>query len=193
MKLLKIFSLLYIFFINLNLYSINYKELTLEAYSSVLSDIEKKEIYIELQKTSDNHAYITVIGIINEKPKKVWEVMHDPKKKIYSDILESYVMYQKDNYYIKKKLLDFPFPLRDRWTIIEENIFDDLYAKQWKEIGGEIKINSGAIRLFDYKGKTLMIFKSSFDPGLSFVPQWAIQYGMKIKAPTIIRKIKENL
>lgn len=193
MKSLKIFSFLFINFINFNLFSIDYKELTIEAFANVLPDIEQKEIYIHLQKTSENHGYVTVIGIINEQPEKVWKVMHDPNKKIYSDILENHVVYHKDTYYIKKKLIDLPFPLKDRWTVIEEFIYDAIFAKQWKEIGGDIRINRGAIRLFPYKGKTLMLFKASFDPGLSFVPEWAIQYGMKIKGPSIITKIKENL
>ncbi|MFN3604405.1 MAG: hypothetical protein ACK4UJ_06825 [Leptonema sp. (in: bacteria)] len=193
MKFLKIINFLLLFFINYYIYSIDFKELTIENYSHILPEVEKGNIFKILEKTSENHGYITVIGIINEKPDKVWVILQDPNKKMYKDILENHILYKKENYYIKKKLIDFPFPFDDRWTIIEENIYDHLYSKQWKEKGGDIKINRGAIRLFPYKGKTLMIFKASFDPGLPFVPEWIIQWGLRIKAPMIINQVRNRI
>lgn len=190
MKLSKIFNVFLFIIINIKIYSIDYRELTLEKYSNILDQLEKEKIYTNLEKKTENHAYITVIGIINEDPKNVWETINNSKQ-VYPDVLEDIIVFQRGNYYIKKKLLNFPFPFSDRWTVIEEYIYDDLFSKEWKEKEGDIKINRGAIRLFPYKNKTLMIFKVSFDPGLKFVPQWAIEFGMKYKAPTLIENVRK--
>lgn len=190
MKLSKIFNFLLIVIINIQIYSIDYRELTLEKYSKILGHLNDEKIYTNLEKKSENHAYITVIGIIDEAPKNVWKIINHSKQ-IYPDVLEDIIVFQKGNYYIKKKLLNFPFPFSDRWTVIEEYIYDELFSKEWKEKEGDIKINRGAIRLYPFNNKTLMIFKVSFDPGLKFVPEWVIEFGMKYKAPTLIDNIRK--
>jgi len=35
-----------------------------------------------------------------------------------------------------------------------------------------------------------MVYKLSFDPGLAFIPEWAIELGMKYKAPSIIERVR---
>jgi hypothetical protein len=177
-------------FIIFPLWSFSFKEITLEEYKLILPMIEQGKIYTNLEKVDNTLGIITVIGKIDANIDYVWKLVMSDNKKIYPDILEKYILKEEENFYIKRSLLNFPWPIRDRWTIYKEIIDKNIYGKEWIEVGGDIKVNRGAVRLFSYKNNTIMIFKLSFDPGLSFVPEWAIEWGMKIKAPSIIERIR---
>jgi hypothetical protein len=173
------------------LWGFSYQELKLNDYQEILPLIETGKIYANLQKVNDNLGIVTVIGKIDTNINEVWRLVQSDNKKIYPDILEEHILKQEGKKVIKKALLNFPWPLSDRWTIYEEKIDDKLFAKEWKEIGGDIKTNRGAIRLFNYKNNTtIMVYKLSFDPGLAFIPEWAIELGMKYKAPSIIERVR---
>ncbi|GIW23688.1 MAG: hypothetical protein KatS3mg068_2695 [Candidatus Sericytochromatia bacterium] len=178
-------------FIALPIWSFSYQELRLESYKNILPIIEDGTIYTNLKKINSNLGIITVIGKIDANIDYVWKLLNSDNKQIYPDILEKHILEKKGNLYVKKSLLNFPWPLSDRWTIIKEIIDPVNYGKEWIEIGGDIKVNRGAVRLFPYKNNTtIMVFKLSFDPGLSFIPEWAIEMGMKSKAPSIIERIR---
>ncbi len=193
MKNLKknIIKILLFFFISLIFLKFSYNDLNLEDFQSLIPELKSNKIFTNLEKINNNKGVITVAGIIHANINDVWNFITN-EDRIHKDILEKYILKDKGNTKVKKVLLNFPWPLHDRWTIYEENINSQLYGKEWKEIGGDIPINRGAIRLFKLDVyKTLMIYKSSLDPGLDYVPQWAIDIGMKYYAPSIIKRVQD--
>ncbi len=192
MKNLKnISKILLFFFISSILLNFSYNDLNIEDFQSLIPELKNNKIYTNLEKINNNTGVITVAGIIHANIGDVWNFITS-EDKIHRDILEKYILNDKGNIKVKKALLNFPWPLQDRWTVYEENINPQLYGKEWKEVGGDIPINRGAIRLFKLEdNKTLMIYKSSLDPGLEYVPQWAIDVGMKYYAPSIIKRIQD--
>jgi len=180
-----------ILLLSFSLWGFSYRELQISDYQDIILEIEKGKIYTNLEKIHNTLGVVTVIGKIDASIEIVWKLIQSDNDKIYPDILEKQILNQEGNRIIKKSLLNFPWPLSDRWTVYDEEINEKIFAKEWKEIGGDIKINRGAIRLFPYRNNsTIMIFKLSFDPGLKFVPEWAIELGMKYKAPSIIDRIR---
>ncbi|HBS04786.1 MAG TPA: hypothetical protein DEA96_07475, partial [Leptospiraceae bacterium] len=81
-------------------------------------------------------------------------------------------------------------PLEDRWSLNETRFYPSQYAISWKRIDGSIKVNEGAWRLHPYRNGTLMIYRVRFDPGLSLVPDWLVEYGMEQEAPSIIKNVR---
>lgn len=186
-----IFKINLIFLLSLLNIHFSFRDLNINDYRDKLKELETGKIHTNLERVNHSLGIITVIGIINSDIQTIWKYINSENQYIYPDILQKAIIKKNGNYYVKKSLLDFPWPLSNRWTIYEEIIDDKEYGKEWKEIGGDIKINRGAIKLIPYqKNSTIMIFKLSFDPGLALVPEWAIEIGMKYKAPSIIERIR---
>ncbi len=183
---------IYLIFILSTLYlHFSFRDLNVNDYKDKILELEKGKIYTNLERINHNLGNVTIVGIIHGDIQSVWKIVNSDSKYVYPDILDKAILKKSGNYYIKKSLLDFPWPLSNRWTVYEEIIDDKEFGKEWKEIGGDIRINRGAIKLIPYKNNsTIMIFKLSFDPGLPFVPEWAIEMGMKYKAPSIIERVR---
>ncbi|MCS7204913.1 MAG: hypothetical protein NZ853_04390 [Leptospiraceae bacterium] len=176
------------------LLGISYEEIQYSQFQSLILMIGKDKIYTHLEKKSQSLGIVTVVGVIRAPIDVVWRTINSDDKKLYPEFLYKEVKKISENILVKKALLDFPWPFENRWTIYREKLDPKIYAKEWYEIGGDIKVNRGAVRLFSLNPEeTVMVFKSQFDPGIGIVPIWAIEMGMKYKAPSIIQKIRDYL
>ncbi len=182
----------YLFFLlSTSIFSFSYDDLNISQYSHVIKEIENGKIFVNLERNTNQFGNVVVIGILNEDIKKSWQILN--QENVYADVIYSKILEKNSEFLIKEKKFDYPWPFKDRITIIKEKIKDELYAKEWVEIGGEIPINRGAIRLFPYNGKTIMIFKISFNPGVGIIPDWIVEQGMKFHAPKIISDVRNRL
>lgn len=181
-------------FLNGDIWGISYTEIHLQEFSGELTRMKQGKIYKHLEKKSDSLGTITVAGIIEAPVDVVWKTINTDDRELYPDMLKQEVTVINRQEFIKKTLLDYPWPFSDRWTIYREKIDEKLYGKEWFEIGGDVKINRGAVRLFALEdNSTLMVFKNTFDPGIGAVPDWVIETGMEIIAPRVITRVREYL
>tara|TARA_Y100001937_G_scaffold61180_3_gene83768 strand:+ start:44787 stop:45215 length:429 start_codon:yes stop_codon:yes gene_type:complete len=135
---------------------------------------------------------VTVAGYIDATPQQVYKALTNPNlvTTLFPSVKKNEQRSRKGDLYVSYSELAFPWPMEDRWSLNETRFFPEMHAIQWNRVDGTIKTNQGAWRLFPRGNKTLMIYRVRFDPGLSLVPAWLVEYGMKTEAPSIIRNVQ---
>tara|TARA_B100002051_G_scaffold10356_1_gene8781 strand:+ start:39813 stop:40346 length:534 start_codon:yes stop_codon:yes gene_type:complete len=151
-----------------------------------------QEIRKSLVRKGKSLGIVTVVGYINAKPSEVYRALTNPDllHRIFPKVKKNEQRYRQGNLYHFYSELAFPWPLEDRWSLNETRFYPSQYAISWKRIDGSIKVNEGAWRLHPYRNGTLMIYRVRFDPGLSLVPDWLVEYGMEQEAPSIIKNVR---
>lgn len=150
------------------------------------------EIYKDLERKGDSLGVVTVAGYIDATPQQVYKALTNPNlvTTLFPSVKKNEQRSRKGDLYVFYSELAFPWPMEDRWSLNETRFFPEMHAIQWNRVDGTIKTNQGAWRLFPRGNKTLMIYRVRFDPGLSLVPAWLVEYGMKTEAPSIIRNVQ---
>ncbi len=151
-----------------------------------------QEIRKSLVRKGNNLGVVTVVGYIDAKPEEVYQALTNPAllHRIFPKVKKNEQRYKNGNLYHFYSVLAFPWPLEDRWSLNETRFFPSKRAISWKRIDGSIKVNEGAWRLHPQGNGTLMIYRVRFDPGLSLVPDWLVEYGMEKEAPSIIKNVR---
>ncbi|MEQ8353129.1 MAG: SRPBCC family protein [Leptospiraceae bacterium] len=151
-----------------------------------------QEIRKSLVRKGGSLGIVTVVGYIDAKPEEIYRALTDPSlvHRLFPKVKRNEQRYRKGNLYHFYSVLAFPWPLEDRWSLNETRFFPSKHAISWKRIDGSIKVNEGAWRLHPHGQGALMIYRVRFDPGLSLVPDWLIEYGMETEAPAIIQNVR---
>jgi hypothetical protein len=95
-------------------------------------------------------------------------------------------------------LLDFPWPLCNRWYIIkitndETQAVQHRYASSWTLETGNLRENRGAWRLSPFaSGQTLVTYSLFADPGGS-VPEFLVNQGTMLTLPQIINSVRKRV
>ena len=150
------------------------------------------EVRATLDRGGDTVGLVTVIGHINATPQQVYAALTDNKlsTRIFKSVKENKERYRNGNHARYYSVLDFPWPMDDRWSLNDTVFYPDLLGLRWNRVDGSIKVNEGAWRLFPSDQGTLIIYQVRFDPGLSLVPDWLVEYGMKKEAPGIVYSLR---
>jgi hypothetical protein len=94
-------------------------------------------------------------------------------------------------------LLDFPWPVSDKWYIIkiqrdETRASENIYSERWDLEIGNLAANNGYWLLEPYgKGITKVTYQLLTDPGGN-IPKSFIEIGTKVTMPDIIRAVRER-
>lgn len=150
------------------------------------------KIFTDLQRDGQTLGIVTVIGHIPASPDRVYEALTNPDltHELFPKLKKNELRHKKGNLFYYYSVLDFPWPLEDRWSLNETQFYPEIRGLRWRRTEGSIKVNEGAWRLFPSDVGTLMIYRVRFDPGLSMVPDWLLNYGMQKEAPGIIHSLR---
>ena len=150
------------------------------------------DIYTHLDRTGQTVGIVTVIGHIRANPDKVYAALTNPKltSELFPNLKKNELRRKEGDRYYFYSVLDFPWPMDDRWSLNETRYFPDIKGLSWRRTDGSVRVNEGAWRLFPSNEGTLMIYKVRFDPGLSMIPDWLLNYGMEKEAPGIIHSLR---
>ena len=94
-------------------------------------------------------------------------------------------------------LLDFPWPVSDKWYIIkiqrdETRASKNIYSERWDLEIGNLAANNGYWLLEPYgEGMTKVTYQLLTDPGGN-IPKSFIEMGTKVTMPDIIRAVRER-
>ena len=140
------------------------------------------------------YGFLSVTGDIKASRKKVWSVLTRTDEHICThtkDVLKFSINKIGEGKYLAYYLLDYPWPMEDRWQkliITHDKIHYRIY---WERIEGTIKRNSGYYNLEDGDDFTTLNYRVEFDPGLNYVPDALVNYVVKIQAPKILKNIRK--
>jgi hypothetical protein len=114
-----------------------------------------------------------------------------PHPSIYRIPGQKYVLYLYS-------LLDFPWPLCNRWYIVkiindETQAAQHIYTSSWTLEIGNLRENRGEWRLSPFpSGQTLVAYRLFTDPGGS-VPEFLVKQGTMMTLPQIINSIRKRV
>jgi hypothetical protein len=164
-----------------------------------LSDQEKaliaaNDVVVRVDRAGEaTRADITCLGYVDAPPKKIWDVIlsESDYPKIYPNILVCETRYKKGNIAHVYSMLDYPWPLPDKWTLNEMVLDQPHWRIDFKRLAGTTKEVIGAWALYPDGRRTLVSYRVHIDPGLPLVPGWVIELGTKSLAPDIIKGIRK--
>lgn len=158
--------------------------------------LERGEVVVQLRDTRESTLKdVRCVGIVKATPDRIWSVLTDYEAygRIFPRILRSEVRakdgHSEDHY----SLLDYPWPLADRWTV--NRITHDAVRRaiNWRRVEGSVREVVGSWQLIPDGEHTVVVYKVRLDPGIPLVPAWAIDWGTKQVAPDIIRSIRRQV
>ncbi|HEY9855666.1 MAG TPA: SRPBCC family protein [Stenomitos sp.] len=158
--------------------------------------VEEGEVVVHLRDTRESTLKdVRCVGIVKALPARIWSVLVDYEAygKIFPRILKSEVRAKDGDSEDHYTLLDYPWPLQDRWTVNRITHDESRYAINWHRIEGSVKEVVGSWKLIPDGDRTVVIYKVRLDPGIPLVPVWAIDWGTKQVAPDIIRSIRRQV
>lgn len=158
--------------------------------------IERGDVVVHLRDTRESTLKdVRCIGIVKAKPERIWSVLVDYEAygKIFPRILKSEVRAKEGDSEDHYSLLDYPWPLQDRWTLNRITHDQSKRSINWKRVEGSVKEVVGSWRLIPDGDQTVVVYKVRLDPGIPLIPAWAIDWGTKQVAPDIIRSIRRQV
>lgn len=161
-----------------------------------LRALEHGDVVVQLRDTRESTLKdVRCVGIVHATPERIWSVLVDYEAygKIFPRILRSEVRAKEGHTEDHYSLLDYPWPLADRWTL--NRIVHDEHSRaiDWKRVEGSVKEVAGSWRLIADGPRTVVVYKVRLDPGIPMIPAWAIDWGTKQVAPDIIRSIRRQV
>jgi len=136
-----------------------------------------------------------VAKILKKNPKK-----HSQIKSLLNNKVSNLLPYQspgKKGVVYFYSLLDFPWPISNRWYIIKINrdetrAAENIYFDSWDLEIGNLKMNQGFWLLEPFgEGCTKTTYQLLIDPG-GRIPKFFIDIGTKVTMPDVIRAVREQ-
>lgn len=163
---------------------------------SEIKQLERGEVVVQLRDTRESTLKdVRCVGLVKASPERIWDVLvdYDSYGKIFPRILKSEVRSKEGDSEDHYTLLDYPWPLQDRWTL--NRIVHDPARRtiQWRRLEGSVKEVVGSWQLIPDGEETVVIYKVRLDPGIPLIPAWAIDWGTRQVAPDIIRAIRRQV
>jgi len=156
--------------------------------------INANEVVVRVDRVGEaTRADVTCLGYVDAPPKKIWDVILSDSDypKIFPNILVCETRYKKGNIVHTYSMLDYPWPLPDKWTLNEMVLDQARWRIDFKRIQGTTKEVIGVWTLFPDGPRTLVSYRVHIDPGVPLVPRWAVEIGTKTVAPDIIKGIRK--
>ena len=128
--------------------------------------------------------------VVEAPASTVWSVLTDypDYPKLFPRIARSELRIvggQQEHY----TLLRYPWPFSQRWVL--DAIYPDRrhWTVTWHRLDGTVRHLEGEWQLVPMGNQTVLRYGVRIDPGLPFVPMWAIQWGTQVMTPSILRAV----
>lgn len=161
-----------------------------------IKQVERGEVIVQLRGTHESTLKdVRCVGLVKAPPARIWSVLvdYDAYGTIFPRILKSELRAVDGDVEDHYTLLDYPWPLQDRWTVNRITHDEARHFIHWKRLEGSVKEVVGSWRLVPDGDQTVVIYKVRLDPGIPLIPAWAIDWGTKQVAPDIIRAIRRQV
>jgi hypothetical protein len=91
-------------------------------------------------------------------------------------------------------VLDVPFPVSDRWYLLEMTRDTVAHSIRWKQVTGNVESNDGLWQLTPWPdaGHTLVSYTTSVEPGIA-VPGFILDIGIRQSLPGIINSLRKRV
>ena len=91
-------------------------------------------------------------------------------------------------------VLDVPFPVSDRWYLLEMTRDTVAHSIRWEQVTGNLKSNDGLWQLAAWpdSGHTLVTYTTSVEPGVA-VPGFILAIGVRQSLPGIIKSLRRRV
>lgn len=91
-------------------------------------------------------------------------------------------------------LMNFPWPLTDRWVLDEERLDPANGRLTWRMIDGNVASFAGEAQFFpDGHRHCVMVLKGQADPGIAIIPDWLMNRIQKLLVPGIVRSLTQYM
>lgn len=91
-------------------------------------------------------------------------------------------------------LMDFPWPLANRWVLDEERLDPTNSRLTWRMIDGNVASFAGEAQFFpDGPRQSVMVLKGQADPGIPLIPGWLMDHIQRLLVPQIVRSLSDYL
>jgi hypothetical protein len=158
--------------------------------------MRRGEVLVDLRDTRESTLKdVRTVGIVPDDPDRVWDVLldFDSYTRIFKGILKTEVRAVTPDYQDHYSLLDYPWPFEDRWTVNRITMSADRRRFNIRHIDGTVREVVGGWTLEPLERGTLITYQVRVDPGLGFLPAWAIDWGTRQAAPEIIQSVRREL
>src|SRR5688572_23813085 len=157
--------------------------------------VEQGDVVVQLRETTGSALKnVVCVGYVEAPSASVWRVItdYDHYPRIFPGILKSETRSVKGPVETHYTLLDYPWPLPDKWTLNEITHRPPQHIS-WRRVDGSVKELVGSWRLYPEGDRTLVVYSVRVDPGLPLVPRWAIQWGTTRVAPNIVKNLRKHV
>lgn len=159
-----------------------------------LQRLEAGEILVWVEDSESTSRRASASGVVNAPPDVVYAVMSDFNRlsSIYPLLLKSEVRHKTADRVLTYFVLDYPWPLRDRWVETMTVLRPQDRSFDWKSVAGTVDRYDGACQFSPWAGnRTLIRFETVMDPGLPFLSGWFMRFIQGIALPMVIEGPKK--
>jgi hypothetical protein len=162
-----------------------------------VSGSEPGGIDVSLHENRERNTWVLrVSGILEFEKDYVWYVLTAPRCSRCAhtkDILDFSIRRTGPETGEAYYLVDFPWPMQDRWVVTELRYDKKNYRIGWRRLRGTIPYSSGFYELRESENYTRITYESELDPGLRHVPRWLINYVTRSQARKLVINIASCL
>ncbi len=175
-----------------------------------LTEASKKNVILNPEdlKTIDDGKIITRIspshnkdswevfsaGYVKKKKEDLWRILTEPEIfiKVYTEVLECSIIGRKEDTVHFRSVLDYPWPLQNRWIITKVIQNKKNFRISSKRVDGSVADSESSWELKDYKEGTLVKYRTFFCPGLKSVPDWVVKWASSKIVPRMVTRLRET-
>jgi hypothetical protein len=158
--------------------------------------VDAGEVVVRLDRVGEaTRADVTSLGYVDAPPQRIWDLILSDEEfpKVFPNVLVSETRARRGNVIQCYSLLDYPWPLPDKWTLNELVLDRPHWRIRFHRLAGTTKEVIGSWSLVPDGPRTLVVYRVHVDPGLPFVPRWAVELGSQQVAPGIINGLRRWL
>ncbi len=162
----------------------------------LIKRIDGGEIVVEMTRGPDGFPKGTALGVLGAPIDKAFATLTDFGRysQYYTGIPKSQVRRQSGSESQVYLVIDFPWPMADRWALLEFKVDEPGRKFEWRRIGGTVRRYEGEARFAPWPGnRTVMEFDAMIDPGFAFLPQWLLGYFTAQSLPGVVSGPRDYL
>lgn len=135
-----------------------------------------------------------VVGLVDASPAEVFKVYSDfSNYKTLFGITKSEVIRNDGNVQFGRFVIDFPWPLGQRWTLNETFVDPRNRIIRFKRQEGTFKTYDGLLRVLPEAPKgSRIVYQARIDPDLP-VPPWLVNWAQEQIFPQVIQCVRDHL